>query len=194
MKIYPIYIVFAYLIGSIPIGIILSKIKGKDPREVGSGNIGATNVMRTAGKFMGILTLIGDAAKGFFPVFFVHLIEKDIFLTAFVGFAAFMGHLFPIYLKFKGGKGVATALGVYIAISPLAILIDIIIFVLVLLKWRYVSLGSLTATCAMPVILFFLKSPHEFIFLSILIGIFIFFKHKDNINRLKTGSENRIKF
>jgi len=193
MIIYPFYAILAYLIGSIPVGIILSKFKGKDPRQVGSGNIGATNVMRTAGRLMGILTLIGDTAKGFFPVFFIQYGEKNMVLTAFIGFAVFIGHLYPIYLKFRGGKGVATALGVYIALTPLAVLIDVLIFVLVVLKWRYVSLGSLIATCAMPIILLFLKMPSEFVSLSVLIGIFIFLKHSENIKRLKNGTENRVK-
>lgn len=114
-------------------------------------------------------------------------------LTAFIGFAVFIGHLYPIYLKFRGGKGVATALGVYIALTPLAVLIDVLIFVLVVLKWRYVSLGSLIATCAMPIILLFLKMPSEFVSLSVLIGIFIFLKHSENIKRLKNGTENRVK-
>lgn len=197
MKIYILYIayiVLAYLIGSIPVGIVLSRFKGKDPRQVGSGNIGATNVMRAAGKLMGILTLLGDTAKGVLPVLIVKYGEKDVILTATVGLAVFMGHLYSVYLRFKGGKGVATALGVYIVLSPLAVLIDVIIFVIVLLKWRYVSLGSLVATSAMPIILFLLDKPPEFIFLSILIGVFIFLKHKENIIRLKTGNENRIKF
>ncbi len=193
MIIYSIYVILAYLIGSIPVGIIVSRLKGKDPRQVGSGNIGATNVMRTAGKLMGILTLIGDTAKGFFPVFFIQHIEKDMILTALTGFSVFIGHLYPIYLRFKGGKGVATGLGVYIALAPLAVLIDVLIFVFAVLKWRYVSLGSLIAACAMPIILFFLKMPSAFIFLSILIGIFIFLKHKENIIRLKNGTEHRFK-
>ncbi|HOP85660.1 MAG TPA: glycerol-3-phosphate 1-O-acyltransferase PlsY [Syntrophorhabdaceae bacterium] len=193
MIIYPFYAILAYLIGSIPVGIILSKFKGKDPRQVGSGNIGATNVMRTAGKLMGALTLIGDTAKGFLPVFFIQYGEKNMVLIAFIGFAVFIGHLYPIYLKFRGGKGVATALGVYIALTPLAVLIDVLIFVLVVLKWRYVSLGSLIATCAMPIILLFLKMPSEFVSLSVLIGIFIFLKHSENIKRLKNGTENRVK-
>lgn len=193
MTIYPFYTILAYLIGSIPVGIILSKFKGKDPRQVGSGNIGATNVMRTAGKLMGILTLLGDTAKGFLPVFFIQYAEKNMILIALIGFAVFFGHLYPIYLKFRGGKGVATAFGVYIALTPLAVLIDILFFVLVVLKWKYVSLGSLIATCAMPIILLFLKTPSEFVFLSILIGIFIFLKHRENIQRLKSGTENRFK-
>ncbi|MCX8111029.1 MAG: glycerol-3-phosphate 1-O-acyltransferase PlsY, partial [Syntrophorhabdaceae bacterium] len=185
--------VIAYLIGSIPIGLILSKIKGKDPRQVGSGNIGATNVMRTAGKTMGIITLLGDVVKGFFPVIVVKNYSHEPIFVAVTGLAAFFGHLYPIYLRFKGGKGVATALGVYLAISPLAILIDILIFISVLLKWRYVSLGSLVGTAMMPVILIVLRVPYEYIILSVLIGVFIFIKHRDNIRRLVKGQENRLK-
>ncbi len=192
----PMYIFFAaiaYLIGSIPIGLILSKIKGKDPRQTGSGNIGATNVMRTAGKAMGVITLIGDVAKGFLPVIVVkHYSHKPI-LVAAIGFLAFLGHLYPIYLRFKGGKGVATALGVYLAVSPLAILIDILVFILVLLRWRYVSLGSLVAAAMMPVILIFLRISYEYIVLSVLVGAFIFIKHRDNMRRLSQGQENRLK-
>lgn len=192
----PMYIFFAaiaYLIGSIPIGLILSKIKGKDPRQTGSGNIGATNVMRTAGKAMGVITLIGDVAKGFLPVIVVKHYSHEPILVAALGFLAFLGHLYPIYLRFKGGKGVATALGVYLAISPLAILIDILVFILVLLRWRYVSLGSLVAAAMMPVILIFLRISYEYIVLSVLVGAFIFIKHRDNMRRLSQGQENRLK-
>jgi len=192
----PMYIFFAaiaYLIGSIPIGLILSKIKGKDPRQTGSGNIGATNVMRTAGKAMGVITLIGDVAKGFLPVIVVKHYSHEPILVAALGFLAFLGHLYPIYLRFKGGKGVATALGVYLAVSPLAILIDILVFILVLLRWRYVSLGSLVAAAMMPVILIFLRISYEYIVLSVLVGAFIFIKHRDNMRRLSQGQENRLK-
>jgi len=192
----PMYIFFAaiaYLIGSIPIGLILSKIMGKDPRQTGSGNIGATNVMRTAGKAMGVITLIGDVAKGFLPVIVVKHYSHEPILVAALGFLAFLGHLYPIYLRFKGGKGVATALGVYLAISPLSILIDILVFILVLLRWRYVSLGSLVAAAMMPVILIFLRISYEYIVLSVLVGAFIFIKHRDNMRRLSQGQENRLK-
>ncbi|HOT42349.1 MAG TPA: glycerol-3-phosphate 1-O-acyltransferase PlsY [Syntrophorhabdaceae bacterium] len=190
---YIFFAAIAYLIGSIPIGLILSKIKGKDPRQTGSGNIGATNVMRTAGKAMGVITLIGDVAKGFLPVIVVKHYSHEPILVAALGFLAFLGHLYPIYLRFKGGKGVATALGVYLAVSPLAILIDILVFILVLLRWRYVSLGSLVAAAMMPVILIFLRISYEYIVLSVLVGAFIFIKHRDNMRRLSQGQENRLK-
>jgi acyl phosphate:glycerol-3-phosphate acyltransferase len=187
-------IILAYLIGSIPVGIILSKMKGKDPRTIGSGNIGATNVMRAAGKVVGIITLFGDIIKGCIPtIVAIHYKQPPIIIAA-VGLAAFLGHLFPVYLKFKGGKGVATAAGVYLAISPLAILINAIIFVLVLLKWRYVSLGSLIGTGLIPLAFFLLQIPQAYTYLALIIGILIFIKHRDNIKKLLEGTEHRINF
>ncbi len=192
MTFYAAYILAAYLIGSIPVGIILAKMKGADPRKVGSGNIGATNVMRAAGKKLGILTLAGDVLKGLIPVLAAVCYAQPHVLIAAAGLAAFLGHLFPLYLKFKGGKGVATALGVYLVLSPLAILINIVVFVLVLLKWRYVSLGSLTGTALVPLTLALLKAPAQYVYLSLIVGVLIFLKHKDNIRRLMDGTENRM--
>ncbi len=189
-----LYIIISYLVGSIPIGLILSKLKGKDPRTIGSGNIGATNVMRAAGKMLGIITLLGDILKGLIPAALAIYYREEYFIIAAIGLATFLGHLFPVYLKFKGGKGVATALGVYIAISPLAILINIIIFILVLLKWRYVSLGSLVGTGLIPLTFFVLRIPQAYIYLSFIIGVLIFIKHRDNIKRLLEGKENKISF
>jgi len=189
-----LYITISYLIGSIPIGVILSKLKGKDPRKIGSGNIGATNVMRAAGKTIGIITLLGDITKGFVPTILAVYYEEPKMLITAIGIASFLGHLYPVFLKFKGGKGVATALGVYLAISPLAILINAIIFILVLLKWRYVSLGSLAGTGIIPLTLYILKVPQAYIYLSFIIGVLIFIKHRDNIKRLLEGKENKISF
>jgi acyl phosphate:glycerol-3-phosphate acyltransferase len=186
------YVVAAYLIGSIPVGVILSKLRGKDPRKVGSGNIGATNVMRAAGKTVGIITLLGDMAKGFIPTLLaLHAGLPMVFVVA-VGFAAFVGHLFPVFLAFRGGKGVATALGVYLALNPLAIFLSFIIFVLVLLKWRYVSAGSLAGTAAMPLLLLALKSEPMYVYVSLVIGVFIFLKHLGNIKRLAAGTEHKL--
>jgi acyl phosphate:glycerol-3-phosphate acyltransferase len=188
---YILYIVIAYLIGAIPVGVILSKIKGVDPRKTGSGNIGATNVMRAAGKAFGALTLLGDILKGLIPTALAIHFGQPCQIIAAIGLAVFLGHLFPIYLKFKGGKGVATALGVYVAINPYAILISIIVFVMVFIKWRYVSLGSLIGTGIMPLALILLKAPMEYTYLSLIVGILIFIKHRDNIKRLIAGKENR---
>ncbi|MCX5805385.1 MAG: glycerol-3-phosphate 1-O-acyltransferase PlsY [Proteobacteria bacterium] len=188
---YILYFVVAYLIGAVPVGVILSKIKGIDPRKTGSGNIGATNVMRAAGKAFGLLTLIGDILKGLIPTLIATNSGLPSPVIAAIGLATFLGHLFPAYLKFKGGKGVATALGVYIAINPYAILISIIVFILVFAKWRYVSLGSLIGTGVMPLALITLKAPMEYTYLSLAVGILIFIKHKDNIKRLAAGKESR---
>jgi glycerol-3-phosphate acyltransferase PlsY len=182
----------AYLLGSVPVGILLAKMKGTDPRKVGSGNIGATNVMRAAGKITGALTLIGDILKGLLPVVAAFMLYKPSLVVAAVGLAAFLGHLFPIYLRFKGGKGVATALGAYLGLDPLAVLIAVIIFVLLLLKWRFVSLGSLVGVAVMPLLLYLRNAPNQYIYLVLIIGTLIFLKHKDNIRRLIAGTENKL--
>ncbi len=187
-------ILFAYLVGSIPIGVLLARLKGKDPRKVGSGNIGATNVMRSAGKMLGILTLLGDVLKGFIPTFIAIRLGEPVLVIALVGLAVFSGHLFPVFLKFKGGKGVATGAGVFLAIHPLVILISFIIFVIVFLIWKYVSLGSLVGTAVIPLLFVLLKAPLEYIFFSLLIACCVFIKHKENIKRLLAGTENKVKF
>ena len=187
-----VWIALAYLLGSLPVGLLLSRLKGQDPRKVGSGNIGATNVMRASGKALGILTLVGDILKGLLPTWLAARAGLAGPLVAAVAFAAFVGHLFPIYLRFRGGKGVATALGIFIALSPLAVLIDIAVFAAVLYAWRYVSLGSLVAAALMPVLLLVLRSPSPYVVLCLAMAILIFVKHAKNIGRLCAGTENRM--
>jgi glycerol-3-phosphate acyltransferase PlsY len=187
-----ILIATAYLIGSIPVGVILAKTKGKDPRKVGSGNIGATNVMRAAGKTLGIVTLLGDILKGFIPVVTAVYTGLPGPLVAAVGLAAFLGHIFPLFLQFKGGKGVATALGVYLALNPWAILVSFVAFVLVMLKWRYVSASSIVGTALIPLTLYLLKAPWEYTCLSLVMGVIIIVRHKDNIQRLMAGKERKM--
>jgi glycerol-3-phosphate acyltransferase PlsY len=189
-----VYVIVAYLIGSIPIGVMLAKLKGKDPRKTGSGNIGATNVMRTAGRALGIATLLGDIAKGFLPTFIAIRLDMPREIVAVIGFATFAGHLFPVFLKFRGGKGVATALGVYLAVGPVAIIPCFVVFVVILLVWRYVSLGSLAGAGIVPFAMYILKVPVEYVWLAIVIAIFVFIKHRDNIRRLIKRQENKIKF
>ena len=161
-----VWIVLSYLLGSLPVGLLLARLKGRDPRRVGSGNIGATNVMRAAGKTLGIITLLGDALKGFLPVWLALHFGQPETVVAAIGFAVFAGHLFPLYLGFKGGKGIATALGVFLAFSYLAVLIDMVVFAAILFKWRYVSLGSLVCSALMPFILLALNTPPTYIGLS----------------------------
>ena len=187
-----ILIVFAYLLGSVPVGVLLARMKGADPRKVGSGNIGATNVMRAAGKVTGALTLVGDILKGLLPVAVAFILGEPVIVVAAAGLAAFLGHLFPLFLGFKGGKGVATALGVYLRLDPFAVFITVIVFVLVLLKWRFVSLGSLVGVAAMPLLLYLLNAPDYYVYLALIIGALIFIKHRDNIRRLFAGTENKI--
>jgi glycerol-3-phosphate acyltransferase PlsY len=189
---YVLPILFAYLVGSIPVGVLLARLKGKDPRKTGSGNIGATNVMRSAGKILGILTLVGDVLKGFIPTFIAMRLGVPEFVIALVGLAVFSGHLFPVFLKFKGGKGVATGAGVFLAINYPVILISVIIFVVVFLIWKYVSLGSLVGTAIIPLSFTLLKAPLEYILLSLLLACCVFIKHKDNIKRLLAGTENKV--
>src|SRR5262250_2995606 len=151
-------IAMAYLLGSIPFGLMLTKIfGGKDVRKSGSGNIGATNVARIVGPAAGILTLLLDTAKGAAAVWLAgRYTEQNAAAIMLAGIAALLGHCFPAWLKFKGGKGVATALGVFVMLSPLAALGGVLFFLIVVLVWRYVSLGSVSAAAAMPLLVYFL--------------------------------------
>ena len=187
-------VVFAYLMGSIPVGVILGKLKGVDPRRTGSGNIGATNVMRAAGKKLGIITLLCDTAKGFIPVMLAICLDAQGYVIALTGFVVFLGHLFPVFLKFRGGKGVATALGVYLALSPAVVLGAFIVFAVVFAVWRYVSLASLIGAVAIPAGLYLKKAPFEFVAMAGLIALFVIVRHKDNISRLIKGTESKISF
>jgi len=187
-------IILGYLTGSIPTGLLLSKaFSDVDPRTQGSRNIGATNVLRTAGKTLGILTLAGDCLKGLTPVLLALWLMHSDAWVGLVALSAFAGHLFPVFLKFKGGKGVATALGVYLGIAPLAVLIDAVIFFGVVLKWRYISLGSLTAAAVMPVLITILTESKFYLVASLIIAGLIYYRHHGNIQRLLAGSENRLR-
>ena len=186
-------VVFAYLLGSIPTGLLLSRaLAGKDPRQQGSRNIGATNVMRTVGKALGIITLLGDVLKGLIPVVIALWLVKEEFWVAGTGLAAFLGHCFPIYLRFKGGKGVATALGVLLPLAPIAVVLDIFFFAGVAATSRIVSVGSILAAAAMPVLIWLLGYPLPSVILGICVAALIIYRHKENIKRLLAGGENRL--
>jgi len=189
---YLLLIIASYFIGAIPSGVVLARaFSGKDIRQEGSGNIGATNVTRVLGKKLGALTLVGDLLKGFLPVWVGSYLVSSLNVVCLMGCAAFLGHLFPVYLKFKGGKGVATALGVFLYLSPIVILVEIIVFVFVVGIWRYVSLGSLIAAASMPLLLVIIGSPKPVVLLSMAFALLIFIKHKANIQRLLNGTENK---
>lgn len=188
-------IVFAYLIGSISTGVVLSKIYGQgNLQEEGSKNIGATNVSRLMGKKWGGLTLLGDMLKGMIPIWIGQWVlgregDTGFFFICLMALAAFLGHLFPIYLGFKGGKGVATAFGIFILIGPKALLIAIPIFVLVVYFGKYISLGSMIAAGSFPILLILFNYNIYAVMLSIVMASAIIYKHQENIRRLIKGEE-----
>lgn len=189
-------VVAAYLLGSIPWGVLITRIFGRaDIRQAGSGNIGATNVARVAGPAAGVLTLLLDAAKGYAAVWIAARYSNDsaTWMMA-AGLAALIGHCFPIWLNFKGGKGVAAALGVFLALCAPAALSALAVFALVTAYWKYVSLGSISAAAAMPLLIYFLWAPPHapptiIIFGTMAAALLIIYKHDANIQRLVEGVE-----
>ena len=182
---------FGYLVGSIPFGIVISKIFGLgDLRKVGSGNIGATNVLRTGNKLAAFLTLLFDFSKGICAVLIVrqYLGEDAVQISAF---SALAGHCFPIWLKFRGGKGVATFLGVTLALFFIAGIICCFVWLLVALVKKMSSLASLTSSASAPIAAIFLNQPNAIILLVLMVGI-VFFRHKQNIDRIIKGVEPKI--
>lgn len=186
-------VVTAYLLGSIPTGLLLGKAYGIDVRQEGSGNIGATNLYRTVGRKVGIITLIGDCLKGLIPVLVVKFSALPADYAAWVGLSAFCGHVFSVFLKFKGGKGVATALGVFLGLAPLAVTIAIALFAVLMFVWRYVSLGSVCAAAAMPVAVALMGGNRALVVVTLLIAVIVIIRHHENIRRLLSGTENRFK-
>jgi glycerol-3-phosphate acyltransferase PlsY len=164
---------------------------GVDVRRAGSGNIGATNVARTAGARLGVLTLVADAAKGALPVLIARRLGSDPALSAGVGFAAFLGHVHPITLGLAGGKGVATALGVLVVLCPPAVPWVLAAFVVVFAAWRYVSLASLGGAAAAPLAVGLLGCPLPSLVAFIVMGVLIAVRHRDNLRRLASGDEPR---
>jgi glycerol-3-phosphate acyltransferase PlsY len=196
--------VIAYLLGSIPFGLLLVRlVKGEDVRLTGSGNIGATNVARSGGAKLGVITLLLDGLKGYLAVLFALLLahrlpELDASLAAAIAaLATIIGHVFPVWLHFRGGKGVATAVGAFLAMAPRAVLVVLAIFLLIVLIFRYVSLGSVVASAAFPILAFFIyRGSSSVVDLAVMLtaSLLIIFKHKSNIQRLINGTENRLHF
>ncbi len=182
----------SYLCGSIPTGVLLSARRGVDPRDIGSGNIGATNVARTVGAPLGVLTLIGDALKGMLPVVIATRLGFDAPVVASAGLAAFAGHLFPCFLRFRGGKGVATALGVLLGLAPTAMAIIVPLFVMIVVGTRYVSLASLMMAIVTAPLVFALDYPRSTIATATIMGLLIVIRHRDNIQRIRFGTESRV--
>ena len=184
-------VIFSYLLGSVPSGLIIGKLSGLDVRKAGSGNIGATNVARLLGKTGGLLTLVGDTAKGFIPVLVVQQMGFSYSVTALVGVAAFLGHLYPIFLKFKGGKGVATSFGVLLGLAPLATMILLVVFAAVAFTTRIVSLSSMVTAVAAPLVLWLFYYSPTYVIVTAFMALMIVFRHYANIQRLLNGTEPR---
>jgi acyl phosphate:glycerol-3-phosphate acyltransferase len=189
-----VWIVAAFLIGSISFGIIFSKAFGlPDPRTVGSGNIGATNIARSGKKLPAILTLLGDAFKGWLPVWLALQSDMLMWVVAAVGLAVFLGHLYPIYHKFKGGKGVATALGVMLAISSWVALACLITWMIVFAISRISSLSAIVAAIAAPIAAWFLLPYKDYVLMIFVMVVFLVWRHKTNIQKLLAGTESGFK-
>ena len=204
-----LFLIFAicYLMGSIPFGLILTKLfDNNDLRNIGSGNIGATNVLRTGNKTLALLTLILDLSKSFIPLFiffklyphpiindFFNLIIVDkIFFILVFGYFFVLGHCFPIWLKFKGGKGIATSLGIILSIDFFIGLCLLTIWILVFLIFKISSLSALISSTSFPILIFFKYEKVNLLYLSILLTIFVFFTHRANIIRLLKKEEKKI--
>ncbi len=179
-----------YALGAIPFGLIFTRIAGLgDVRSIGSGNIGATNVLRTGRKGLAFATLLGDALKGTFAVLLAAQLGEGPALAA--GLGAFLGHLFPVWLGFKGGKGVATLIGVLLAFSPWALLVLAVVWLGLAFAFRYSSLASLASAVVTPIALWVLGLPAVAL-LFVILGLLLWWKHTPNIQRLLAGSEGRI--
>ena len=183
----------AYMLGSLPFGILLSKAFGsRDPRQYGSGNIGATNVMRAGGKRLGALTLLADMLKGLLPVALALYADWPESWVAAIALAVFAGHLFPLFLRFKGGKGVATMLGVMLPWQPIASLLGLLLWAVLLKLYRYVSLASILAALALPLLVWLTNASTACLLASVVIAVMVTAKHAGNIQRLMDGSEPKI--
>jgi glycerol-3-phosphate acyltransferase PlsY len=183
----------AYLLGSVSAAIIVCKTLGlSDPRTGGSGNPGTTNVMRLYGKKAAFLTLVGDIFKGIIPVLLAKVIVNSEFIIAMCGLAAFLGHIFPIYFKFKGGKGVATLIGILFATHWLLGVSYIITWILTALIFRYSSLAALIAALPIPIYSYFIEHNNQYTISFTVIAIILFWRHKPNIYNLLNGKEDKI--
>ncbi len=187
-------IISCYLLGSIPFGYIVGKLfKKVDIRELGSGNIGTTNAFRILGPPLASLVLIGDIGKGILSIYLVHFLNIDnLLISTIAGLAVICGHDWSIFLGFKGGKGIATTFGVVFALNPIISILAVIVWVVVMIITRYASLSSILAVISIMIFTILFKQPYEYIVLGAIIIILSIFKHKENIERLKSGKERKI--
>lgn len=189
-----IYILSSYLIGAVPFGYLLFYLKEKkDIRTLGSKNIGATNILRLSGWKLAVVVLLLDIAKGFVPVILARrLFPEQINISIIAGIAAILGHCFPIYIKFKGGKGLATSLGIYLALAPLPLSCSLGIFLLAVLFTRYVSLGSILLSLSFPLFVMLFQGDTKIVITGFVILILILVQHRANIKRLLSGNERKL--
>jgi glycerol-3-phosphate acyltransferase PlsY len=188
-------LVIAYLLGAIPFGYLLMKAKtGEDVRAKGSGNIGATNVMRVGGKLAGLATLLLDIAKGYLAVWIAERLTGDTLVMSAAAVTVMAGHAFPVFLRFKGGKAVASFVGAFLCLTPWALVVEIIVFVVVVFWTRHISMGSIVGAATFPLAVWLVQhAPWEAVAASIIGATFIIYRHSGNIERLRDGTENVFK-
>lgn len=192
-----ISLALAYLIGAIPFGFLLVKLKtGQDVRTSGSGNIGATNVLRTTGRGAGVATLVLDIAKGYFAVWLAGILTGgSVYWMTGAALAVMAGHAFPVFLRFKGGKAVASFVGAYLCLTPLPLLAVLVVFVVTVGVTRHISAGSILAAGSFPFAVWMISHPPMIVVIAAAVsGAFIIYRHAENIERLRTGSENVFSF
>ncbi|HCY12895.1 MAG TPA: acyl-phosphate glycerol 3-phosphate acyltransferase [Gammaproteobacteria bacterium] len=191
--VYLIFPLLGYLVGSISSAVLVCKLLGlPDPRHEGSGNPGATNVLRLGSKPGAALTLAGDVLKGVVPVLAARWLSDDSLVISLAALAAFLGHLFPVFFRFHGGKGVATALGLFAAISPLLALMLVATWLAVALVFRFSSLAALVSAILAPVYAWWIPGQPDYALLALVLALTLFWRHRDNIRRLLNGTESRI--
>jgi glycerol-3-phosphate acyltransferase PlsY len=183
----------AFVLGSIPFGVIIAKTRGIDLRKTGSGNIGATNVLRSVGKWAAGFTLLGDMSKGALPVLLAMYLQFNELACGLIGISAILGHDYSVFSRFKGGKGVATSLGVLLVYSPAVGVLSIAIWIIALAVWRYSSLSALIAFSLVPLNIYLLNPSANKLIFGIIIMLLIIYKHKDNIERLIKGTESSVR-
>jgi glycerol-3-phosphate acyltransferase PlsY len=192
-----IALIVAYLVGGIPFGYLLVRWKtGEDVREKGSGNIGATNVLRTSGRAVGVATLLLDIAKGLFAVWLADKLSGGSPMwMSLAALAVMAGHAFPVFLKFQGGKAVASFIGAFLYLTPIPMLAALLVFVIVVAATRQISMGSIVAAGTLPLATWLIEHPPWIVILATLVaGVFLIYRHRANIERIRSGTENVFRF
>ena len=188
----PAIVITAYLIGSIPFALLLARHWGADVRRTGSGNVGAANVLRTSGLTAGVLVAALDIFKGAASVILADRVSAGVALPAAAGLAAIVGHVYPVWLRFRGGKGVATACGVFSILTPLAVLPALSVFVVAVWATKYISVGSVLASVTLPTVAYAIGSPIPFVASALAASALILLRHRSNLVRLREGTERRL--